>query len=171
MKEIPLPDGLNAIVDDEDFAILSGFSWKLNKDGYAVRYGRHPTAPRTMMIYMHRVIAGMQVGDGKYVDHRNHEKLDNRRENLRICTMGENNANKRLHGRNTSGFKGVTWDKFARKWEALIYWKRKGIYLGVFESKNEAAHAYNKAAITLHGEFATLNPIGEPEMVAKKERA
>ena len=90
------------------------------------------------------------------IDHENRNKADNRIENLRIATKSQNQAN--VVKPNATGRKGV---KMCRgKPQAQIKLNGKHIHLGTFDTLDEAAHAYNKAAIRLHGEFAVLNPIG-----------
>jgi len=93
------------------------------------------------------------------VDHINHIKDDNRWCNLRECTHSQNLMNGKAYKNNTSGFKGVSWLKHAKKWQAQIMRNKKSTYLGVFKSKTEAAKIYNKAAKKYHGEFAHLNEI------------
>jgi hypothetical protein len=151
-KEIYLTKGMVTLVDDEDYIILSKFNWQALKHGgiwYAVR--------SRCRIYMHREI--MKTPSNMVTDHINHDGLDNRRCNLRICTQTQNQYNREKHLRNTSGYKGVTWDKSNHKWRAQI--RHDGVYLsiGYFRSVTEAALAYNNAAIKYHGEFAKLNEL------------
>jgi hypothetical protein len=110
---------------------------------------------------MHKVIMGMPPR-GLVVDHRNGDGLDNRRSNLRFSTRAGNARNRRHHrswrGREcASRFKGITWDKEARKWCAAIYVDGKRKNLGRFHSEMEAAKAYDRAALAEFGEFARLN--------------
>ena len=93
------------------------------------------------------------------VDHINHIRSDNRWRNLRECTRTQNMRNQRTYKNNKSGFKGVTRHEINRKWQAGIKLADKQTYLGTFETKIEAAKAYNKAAIENFGEFALLNEI------------
>lgn len=95
----------------------------------------------------------------KGIDHINGDKSDNRFENLRLSNQSQNSANSRTPKNNTSGFKGVCWHKKAKKWAARIKVNRQEIYLGLFKTKEEAAEAYNKAALEHFGEFARLNEI------------
>lgn len=108
----------------------------------------------------HRVIWAMETGDWPEdeIDHRDHARGNNRWENLREATDAQNSANKPSHPKNTSGFKGVSWNKNARKWSAELSFGRTKHYLGLFSTADLAAEAYNRAAERIHGEFAQLNP-------------
>lgn len=106
--------------------------------------------------YAHRLVwihvtGTMPAGE---IDHIDCNPSDNRIENLRLATPSQNQANHMLSSRNTSGIKGVTWDASNSKWKAQIGWKRKNIYLGLFESKDEAAAAVSKKRSELHGQYA-----------------
>lgn len=155
MKRIPLTQGKYAIVDDEDFEELSKVRWYYDYRYAARNLPRCNKIQRT--IRMHQVV--MQTPKGMDTDHINGNKLDNRRENLRICARSQNHANKNKLSNNTSGFKGVTFDKRLQKWLAQIYIQNKKIYIGVFEKTEDAARAYNKAAKKYFGKFAKLNSI------------
>lgn len=98
---------------------------------------------------------------GKQVDHQNMDTLDNRRQNLRACTPAENIRNRGIFKCNKSGFKGVSFAKWMplRPWHAQIAYQGKRKHLGFFVTKEEAALAYNQAAICWHGEFANLNKL------------
>jgi len=92
------------------------------------------------------------------VDHRNLDKLDNRRQNLRICTHSENMMNRGKLKNNTCGFKGVSVDRRCKKkiFRVRIATNGKPFFLGCFESPADGAKAYKKAAKKLHGEFARI---------------
>ncbi len=152
-KEISMPQGKFAIVDDEDFEFLSQWKWKLTK-GYASRTatkvnGKHKS------IYLHRAIS--DCPKNMEVDHINGIPLDNRKINLRICNRSQNLQNSRMKKRNTSGFKGVSFDKRDKKWAVEIMVNYKRIRLGRFVDKIEAAKAYDSAAQKHHGKFAKTN--------------
>ncbi len=105
---------------------------------------------------MHRVI--MQARPGKFIDHINHNGLDNRIANLRHASRTENNWNARKRkGKYSSKYKGVCWFKVKKKWQARIQVNGKGIFLGIFTNEMDAARAYDKAARKYYGEFAYLN--------------
>lgn len=94
------------------------------------------------------------------IDHINQDAKDNRIANLRLCSMTQNEANKGLQKNNSSGYKGVSFSKKQDKFIAQIKFNKTYQKLGSFADPQHAAHAYNKAAIQLFGEFACLNPIG-----------
>jgi len=152
MKKIPIKGGSYAIVDDIDFQSLSKMKWR-NEKGYAKSGGAYNS------LYMHRIIANPPKD--MQVDHINNNPLDNRRCNLRIVTNQQNQWNSRLsNGRirkNKSGYKGV-W-KTKPKYIAEIKKDGKKYYLGSYDTSEEAAIAYNKKAIELFGEYASLNKI------------
>lgn len=142
-----------AIVDDDDYERFLGHKWFLLPIGYAVRAIKSGKRDGRK-IYMHREVMGFPE---KQVDHRNGNKLDNRKSNLRVCTGSQNLANQGLTARNKTGFKGVCWHKPSKKWMSCIQVKRKTIYLGLFLTKVDAARAYDEAAREYFGEFAWLN--------------
>jgi hypothetical protein len=157
---IPLTQGQNAIVDAEDFDRLSAFKWFAvwnthTKSFYAISAGKRIKGGRAKVIRMHQQI--LECGPGEQIDHRSHDTLDNRKENLRKCTHQQNCYNHRIKKNNTTGFKGVCFHKAAGKWVAGIVVNRKRIHLGIFSSKKDAADAYDDAAKIYHGEFAYLN--------------
>jgi hypothetical protein len=160
-KEIKLTQGKVAIVDDEDFEYLNQFKWYVKKDDkngkfYAEREIR--LNGKRKKNSMHRVI--VNNNDSKmHTDHCNGDTLDNRRLNLRICTASENAMNQSKNINNTSGYKGVSWDRTKNKWIVKIIANKTRHHVGYFLNKIEAAKAYNDAAIKFHGEFANLNKI------------
>lgn len=103
---------------------------------------------------MHRELMGLAIGDTRQVDHVNCMKLDNRRINLRVCTIAENQRNRGKNKNNKSGFKGVTYFKFAKLWKAQICINRETLFLGYFKNPEDAHRAYCEAAAKHHGEFA-----------------
>jgi hypothetical protein len=108
---------------------------------------------------MHREI--MRPPEGKIVDHENHNKLDNTRANLRVCTQGENMRNTGKRNGTSSRFRGVSYSKRYGKWRARICFEGKCADLGLFTEEEEAARAYDRKAVELFGEFARLNFPGE----------
>lgn|ERR1035437_830838 len=134
MKQIPLTQGKFAIVDDEDFEKLDKFNWQLQSLGYAVRYKRIGVRKlnKRMIILMHRVIN--KTPDGFETDHRDRNKLNNQKSNLRTVTRSQNQQNIGILKNNTSGYRGIRWDKVNNKWLARIYVGNKGIHLGRYST-------------------------------------
>jgi two-component SAPR family response regulator len=161
LAEMTISDGTTVIVDDDDYERLSKWKWTASGNGYAVR-GKHIGNRKYRRIYIHREILGAKHGEK--VDHINGDKLDNRKENLRIATTAENSRNISVRKDNKSGYKGVFFASSRNKWHASIKVNYKSKFLGYFESKTEAAKAYNAAAIKYHGKFAKLNEIDEEEI-------
>lgn len=159
-KQIPLSKGLFALVDDADYEWLSQWKWyaSTHKCGaYAMRHAPNPAkCPRQISIFMHRLI--LNAPNGYEVDHINHNGLDNRRANLRVVTVAQNQCN-RKHEYGSSRFKGVHWDKVRGQWRAYIWYNKKGIKLGHYPDERAAARAYNEAAKRLFGAFACLNAV------------
>ena len=151
IKFIALTKGKIAIVDAEDYELLKQYKWhSICSDGsfYAYRCRNKKS------ISMHRML--MNAPKGKVVDHIDGNGLNNRRSNLRICTVSENIRNSR--GRHkTSKYKGVHWNKRAGKWVSSITEKGKYEFLGHFDDEAEAAKIYDKRAKRLFGEYAYLN--------------
>ena len=165
MKKIQLTQGQFALVDDDDFEELSKYKWHAKWCDTTQSYyvGRNKRIDGKFHgVSMHREL--LNALRGQYVDHANHDTLDNRRFNLRFCTKAQNNSNRKsLQTNNTSGYQGVTWHWPTQKWLSQIRANRQKRHLGLFETKEAAALAYNEAARELHGQFATLNTIGEPD--------
>src|SRR3972149_186400 len=159
MKQIPLTQEQCTNVDDEDFERLSQHRWlamwsDFTQSFYAVRTDYSTGTPR--QIRMHREITNAKASE--LVDHQNHNTLDNRRENLRVCNKSQNAANRRsMQRNNNSGYQGVHWDKGSGKWGSRIRVDGKDRSLGRFTSKDQAALAYNEAARHYFGEFAFQN--------------
>jgi hypothetical protein len=99
-----------------------------------------------------------------YCDHINHNGLDNRRANLRLCTPQQNSFNQRPRRNSTSIYKGVSWNSEVRKWKAEIKHNGRTISIGYFEKEQDAAIAYDDYAAELFGEFAWLNHRHRPEI-------
>lgn len=145
---------LSIIVDDDVYMWASKFKWYM-VNGYA--YRTTFTDGKVKNIWIHREIMGFP--SGKDVDHKNHNRLDNRRENLRVCTRSQNRQNTGSKRSSSSKYLGVSWRKAHKRWIAQIRVDGKDIFLGNFEDEKEAAKAYNKAAESYFGEFANLNQV------------
>lgn len=146
--------GQYAIIDTEDWERVSKYKW-YNARKYAAR-GENRNG-KVKIYYLHHMIAGYQPG--VRVDHINRNTLDNRKSNLRLCTIAQNTRNSEARINNTSGFKGVSYDKKQNKWTAQIGYNYKKIRIGRYKTALEAAKAYNKKAKELFGDFAYLNNI------------
>lgn len=159
MKEIPLTQGRVTIVDDEDYPIVSLFKW------WAFKIKNYHYAATTIFIsdkqttlLMHRLI--MNAPFDKLVDHINHNGLDNRKTNMRLCTYSQNHMNGKPHKNSSSKYKGVHWSKHHKRWIAQIRKDNKQTRMGYFHEEKAAAQAYNFVAYELFGDFAYLNDVG-----------
>jgi hypothetical protein len=159
MKKIPLTQGQVAIVDDSDYELLSQHKWYAHKSGktfYAERFFQKKTYS------MHRII--MKVPSEKEVDHKNGNGLDNRKDNLRLCTRAENCRNKRSTNK-SSRYLGVSWNAKDKRFRAQT--EKDGIryYLGQFMNEEDAAKTYDAKVNELFGSFARLNfPVRTSEL-------
>lgn len=157
MKEIPLTQGLVALVDDEDYEELMQYKWHACKHKYTYyAFRNHQVYPGyRISVRMHRQIMRAQANE--IIDHINGNGLDNRKENLRIVSSSQNAANRRAHAGSKSRFKGVSWHKQHGKWAAYICYNYKHKHIGLFRDEIEAAIAYDRKAIELFGEYARTN--------------
>lgn len=144
MIEIPLVTKQICFIDTDDFQKVSAYKWYWN-NGYAYTHKKGET------IAMHRLI--LNTPKGKFTDHINGNRLDNRKQNLRIATYQQNLWNKKKFGL----YKGVTWDKQMKQWRVQITCDYKTRQIGLFKNPLHAAMAYDIAAKDLFGEFARLN--------------
>lgn len=153
MKEIQLTRGLVALIDDEDYELVSQYNWHARRGNNTF----YATVKNSIHIHMHRLILGLDKNDLE-VDHIDGNGLNNQRSNLRKATSTQNKVNRpKVHIGSSSQYKGVCWDKNRNKWQANITVDYKLKYLGRFNSEEEAARAYDKAASELHGEYSILN--------------
>ena len=140
------------VIDAEDYNKIKDLKWSLDGRGYVTHCRENGISSK-----FHRVIIGAL--DNETADHIDGDPLNNRKVNLRMCTHHQNTWNNRTPKNNTSGYKGVHWNKEKRKWGAGIKYNYKKLFLGYFDDKIEAAKAYNTAAIKHFGDFARLNDV------------
>ena len=139
----------NVLISACDLERVLALKWKkrISRGGYVYFISSNG-------LLLHRFI--IDCPQDKVADHINHDTLDNRRENLRQCTRAENCRNSVKPKHNTSGFKGVTWDKEKNKWKAHISVDSREIHLGYFESLGDAYEKYIEASNKYHGEFGRV---------------
>lgn len=141
--------------DIEDFSIISKYTWYLSNNGYVISSTYKGNS--TSVDFIHRIVMRLNSADERCIDHINHDTLDNRKANLRICTIQNNNCNKELLSRNTSSITGVDYIKKLMKWRARINVNGTSIHLGVFESFNDAIKARKDAEDKYYGEYSYDN--------------
>lgn len=153
--QIPLSQGYFAIIDIGDYGLISQFKWCVSKRKQYIYASRHVKNPISKTIFMHRII--LDAPSGLVVDHINHNGLDNRRSNLRLCTYAQNGQNRLASITNKSGYKGVSWDKDNLIWQVTIKFNGHLYKVGTFPTAESAARAYDSKAVEFFGEFAKLN--------------
>ncbi|MDI9407802.1 MAG: HNH endonuclease [Candidatus Pacebacteria bacterium] len=149
---VPLTKGYEAVIDAVDVPLVEGWNWHTANSRnmvYAVR--REYSGMTSVFVKMHVLIGSPP--DGFLVDHINGNGIDNRRANLRHATRAQNSRNQGIASHNTSGFKGVSIKKGAKKYRAAICIEGKMKHLGLFPTAEKAHAAYVAASLSLHGEF------------------
>lgn len=167
-KEIPLTRGKAALVDAEDYEELSKHNWQFSTTiGYAVGQIRYSDDKYSEKILMHRYIMG--TGEGLHTDHINGDKLDNRKENLRICTPSENFVNRGIcKKRNKSGYKGVYWSERDKMYQVTMRKNSKTYYVGMYKDIDEAIKMYDFWIVQMWGEYARPNRFNWEDVVSIK---
>jgi len=156
MKRIPLTQGRFAIVDDEDYDELTKHRWFFTGHGYAKRYVKDGEPDARKNLFMHRQILGLRFGDKRVVDHINGDGLDNRRSNIRVSNQGTNCQRKvNVFCKRPRRFRGTR--RSNGRYTADIRIDGYLQHLGVFDTEEEAAYAYDRKAKEIHGEHALLN--------------
>lgn len=147
---INLTNGKYALVDDEDWEQLSQYKWS-HQNGYAIR-SKRISKDKVIQFKMHREI--MNAPNDYFVDHINGDGLDNRRNNLRLCTNQQNQYNSKKSVKNTSGYKGIHWRKNRNSWVVRVSADGVRHFIGMYKDINDAIVARNIAMKRLQGEFA-----------------
>lgn len=151
-----LYNGNKTMLDDEDYDKLSNYKYYENNRGYA--YRNLYENKKVKAVYLHREV--INAPSGFNVDHINGNKLDNRKENLRLVTPQQNSFNLRKTQKKTSSlYKGVSWDSKRKGWLSNIRVNQKNAPLGLYKTEESAALAYNEAAKMHFGEYALLNEV------------
>ncbi len=156
-NSIMLKTGETVLVDPEDYAYLSQFTWSRHRNNTNIYVRR---CMKERRILMHTEILGTP-SKGLETDHINGNGLDNRKANLRVCTRMQNqhNRSKTKKGKPSSKYKGVSFIKQHNKWRAAIAINKRIKHLGYFENEIDAAIAYNKAAVEYFKEYANINSL------------
>jgi len=157
MREIPLIKGQVALIDDEDYELVSQYKWYASwcsstNSFYAI------SKVEDKSTYLHRLIMGLKHGNKNQVDHVNHNPLDNRKINLRVVSGSQNQRNRKGAQTNSkSGVLGVSWVKTRNKWFAQIQVHGKNINLGRYSKIDDAIQARNEGVIKYHGQIGTIS--------------
>lgn len=151
------------LIDDEDFERVSQYKWRPMENKRAlvenrVYFQTHSYKDgKIIYLLLHRFLMGVSPGIKKVVDHKDLNTLNCQKENLRICSYNQNNMNQRIRKNNTSGYKGVSWSKRDKKWEAYINLNKKKIHLGLYFSPELAYEAYCVASLKYHNDFGRIS--------------
>jgi hypothetical protein len=165
-----------ALIDAADYPIVKRLKWyaawsRTSKNFYSESSVRH-RQPKS--IQMSRLILGLESRDDRQADHVSRVTLDNRRSNLRVATSSQNQLNVGRRRHNVSGFKGVSWHQDRRhgtaRWRAQVTANGRRRHLGHFRTAEEAAVAYDRAVLELHGAFAITNALGHDSLWLRRKR-
>lgn len=164
MREVPLSQGMVALVDDADYEQVMAHTWSAHLEGtayYAVTMVPHPDGGQTpsgrdrrKTLSMHRLLLGSKLAE---IDHKDGNGLNNQRNNLREATRTQNARNRKSVTGSSSQCVGVSFVTRTQKWQAQIKVGSKNFYLGQYATEQEAAEARDRAAVKFHGQFAKLN--------------
>jgi hypothetical protein len=140
-------ENLYALVSDEDFEFLSSMKWYVNNHGYVYTSAWSRTIKKPIITKLHRLVTN--APNGLEVDHINRDKLDNRRENLRLCSHAENMRNRSVQKNNKTGYKGITYSKERNKWQVHVYPNGRARAVGRFKDFDLAVVALLEAQRSL----------------------
>jgi hypothetical protein len=157
-KKIALTKGQTVLVDDDMYPFLNRWNWHIGTHGYAARGTGTTGTHRT--IYLHRVVAHLMFGDipdGYVIDHQDGDVHNCTTSNLRLARMSDNGRNRAKVIGVTSTYKGVYWNKNAKRWAAKIRANGRNMHLGYFNDEVDAGRVYDHAARSHFGAFARLN--------------
>ena len=152
--------GTSFTADEKDKKLIDSLNLRIDRSGYISHYVNASKKMNRVRVdkKLHRLILG--INDRTvFVDHINGDILDNRRCNLRLCNNSQNTKNRKKHKNGNLRYKGITEEKRYGGYVAKISVNYKRLYLGRYETQEEAALAYNRAAIKHHGEFARINDL------------
>ena len=163
MKLIPLSRGLFAQIDDNDYERVNQFKWcamvcKKGKNKWYVVRNIKVGVNKWKHQMLHRFIMN-EINPEIFIDHWDHNGLNCQKVNLRSCSCTQNNGNRVHIPTENNPYKGVSWDKRLKKYNAQISINNKTKYLGLHQNAEDAAIAYNRAALEYFGEFALLNTL------------
>lgn len=153
---VPLTHGKFAVIDVEDIGKVSGYTWSFSRWGYATTNKRGPNGEH-MGLRMHRLILGL-TDESVHSDHIDGNRLNNRKQNLRPCTIAENNLNRGVRKESKSQLKGVYFEERRNLWKAHGAKNGKQTHIGYFKTREEAVAARNVYVMENHGEFGVLTP-------------
>jgi len=142
-------------IDTKNWNRVKKYSWHINFNWKTKKIGAVESKESRVEYGRKQIVIHKLLTDYKMTDHIDGDVLNNLETNLRECNHSTNAMNKGKQRNNTSGFKGVYFEK--NKWRAKIEINKKQVHLGYYSDKIEAAKAYNKAALKYHGEFSKIN--------------
>jgi len=149
-------ENFKIIIDTEDLCKVKNMYWRIGSKGYAIC--DKTINKKNIRIMMHRLI--VNTPEGLYTDHINHNTLDNRKCNLRICNKSQNAMNATFNKKCKSKVRGVDYHIRDKAWRARITVYGKTLELGLFKNKNDAIKARKDAEILYFGDYAFNNTLG-----------
>lgn len=151
--------------DLEDYDKIRNYCWNFNTNGYITTNLWDGDNKKNYKILLHKVILDIPRTREIHIDHIHHNKYDNRKKELRICNPQQNTQNSIIPKNNSSGVKGVSYNKRAKKWIAYIRYNNKNNYLGYFDTFKEAVQARKEAEDKYYGEYSYDNSMNMKTMV------